>query len=334
MLSYTKQLYQPAGIVAAKSYPGLNGAKGLLILMVVFTHCLPPSMILYFLYFFHMPLFMGISGFLLKESAFQYGYRSYMKRMCNRLVIPWLIASVIFLPFKLSAPEAQLHFTDIIYPYYHLWYIPSYLIGATVCYIIIKHKIPVLPVLCVFAIITMLWYNIYRDTPIAVTKLPLYWLGDKRLFAYLFFFITAFSLRNNLIKIYLTPFVLLIIKAIAFISITFFLFKNFSSLYIVWPYMLFNTLLVIFVLVFIAPQKILQNKFLLLANEQSLGIYLYHPLILTTIYILLNDRMQKHITNVEAFGIFAIAISLTIALVLLLKKWWLTDKYMLGNIER
>jgi len=336
MLSYTRQLHQTQGIVAAKFYPGLNGTKGLLILMVVFTHCLPPSMMLYFLYFCHMPLFMAISGFLLKESAFQSGYKAYIIRMWHRLLMPWLIASLIFIPFRLTGggPDAQMRFTDIIYPYYHLWYIPSYLIGATICYVMVKKKISVWTVLLAFALITTAWYNIYRDTPTPVTQLPLYYMGDKRLFAYLFFFILAFGLRNGLVQVRITPFALLVMKVIALVSLAFLVLKNFSSLYVVWPYLIFNTCLVLFILVYVAPQKVLQNKLFMLANEQSLGIYLYHPLILTIIYIVLNDRIHRHINNLEALGIFAVAISGTLGLILMLKRWSVTDKYMLGNIKR
>ena len=187
----------------AKYFPGLSGVKGLLILVVVLTHCLPPSMVLYFMYFFHMPLFMSISGFLLKKSAFQNGYYNYMKRLFHRLIIPWLIASVIFLPFRFSeVPVEPLSFFDIIYPYYHLWYIPSYLIAATICYWVIKLKSPAWPALVITLAISIGWYIVYRypflpanwqsifvvKYPFGIYKqpllpikdLPMYWIGEKR----------------------------------------------------------------------------------------------------------------------------------------------------------
>lgn len=335
MLKYMKQLYLPTDFVSTKFYPGLNGAKGLLILLVVFTHCLPPGMILYFLYFFHMPLFMSISGFLLKSTVFQNGYKTYITRMWRRLILPWLIASIIFIPFKLTeSTGAKLQFTDIIYPYYHLWYIPSYLIGATICYCIIRFKIPVWPVILFTAIITIIWYNVYRDKHVPDSVLPLFWLGDKRIFAYLFFFVFGFSLRNKLVYIKLFPIYILIIEMAAFVLLAFGVFKKISSLYIVWPYMLFNTCLVIYVLMYMAPKNLLQHKLLLLINEQSLGIYLYHPLILTGAYILLNDRLQQHINTLQATGLFVIVMAITMALVWLLKKWSFTNMYVLGNKEK
>jgi len=260
-------------------FPGLDGAKGLLLLLVVITHCLPQTMILYFLYFFHMPLFMAISGFLVKVSTFENGFSGYLKRMWSRLIIPWLIAWFIFLPFRFNFGSIdQLNIADIIYPYYHLWYIPSYLIGSFLCYTIIRWNFKVGVLLLACAGFTIVWYNIYRDNHVPLESLPLYWLGEKRVFSYLFFFVLGIALRNKMIplKFQLTPLLLTIV--LSFILIVFWVFKRESGWLIVWPYMLFNTALVLFIMLFIAPNNWLQNKLLLLLNRNSLGIYLYHPL--------------------------------------------------------
>lgn len=317
-------------------FPGLDGAKGLLVLLVVITHCLPQSMLLYFLYFFHMPLFMAISGFLVKVSTFENGFSGYLKRMWIRLIVPWIIAWFIFLPYRLNFGSLeQLNFADVIYPYYHLWYIPSYLIGSFMCYTIIRWNWKVGILLLVFGIFSIIWYNIYRDNHIPLETLPLYWLGEKRLFSYLFFFILGFALRNKMIpfKFQLTPVIATIL--VSFVLIVLLIYKKESGWLIVWPYMLFNTALVLFVMIFVAPNNWLQNKFFLLVNKNSLGVYLYHPLLQTSIYsFILHDKDQKYVSNLMAVAVFAGVMAGTLALVWLMKKWWVTDKYMLGNLKR
>lgn len=357
MFKYFKDLQELKFNSETKIFPGLNGVKGLLILVVVLTHCLPPSMVLYFLYFFHMPLFMGISGFLLKRTAFQNGYMDYFKKVFNRLIIPWFIATVIFLPFRMSeAPVTPLSLYDSIYPYYHLWYIPSYLLAATICFCILKWKFRVWPVLLVTVLVTIVWYviyrypilpandasifllkypvDIYKRSLVPVKELPLYWLGEKRVFSYIFFFITGFCLRNLFIENKLKLWHSIILIAASFVALLFLIVNRFSNIITVWPYLIFNISLVILVVVYIAPQKWMQNKLFLKVNELSLGIYLFHPLIQKLIYSLLNDREQTHHNFMGGVGIFTLVIIFTLGFILLLKKLNIADKYMLGNIKR
>ncbi|WP_439505591.1 acyltransferase family protein [Sediminibacterium sp.] len=316
-------------------FPGLDGAKGLLVLMVIMTHCLPKSTFLYFMYFFHMPLFMAISGFLVKVSTFKDGFSGYIKRMWSRLIVPWCIASIIFLPFQLNGKViADFGFADLIYPYYHLWYIPSLLIGAFLCYSILRWNVSVWILLILSAIFSMYWYIVYRDTQLPLKQLPLYWLGDKRLFSYLFFFILGFSLRNKLINVSLSIQQIILLLSISFSVVVFFVFKHYESTALVWPYIIFNTALVIFVLLFIAPNQWLQNKLLLWVNTNSLGFYLYHPLFQTTIYAyIINDKNQVTTTHSAAIGIFLIVFAITSLLIFTLKKFKITNKLILGNIK-
>lgn len=316
-------------------FPGLDGAKGLLVLMVIMTHCLPKSTFLYFMYFFHMPLFMAISGFLVKISTFKDGFSGYIKRVWHRLIIPWCIASIIFLPFQLNGHGiTDLEFSNFIYPYYHLWYIPSLLIGAFLCYSILRWNVSVWLLLFTAALFTIVWYNLFRDTNIPLKQLPLYWIGDKRLFAYLFFFIVGFSIRNKLIAIPFTIQQIITILIISFGIVVFFVFKHYGNLALVWPYMIFNAAMAVFVLVFIAPHQWLQNKLLLWVNTNSLGFYLFHPLFQTTIYVfILKDKNQVRVNHLESMIIFVIVFVLTTLLIKTLKLFNITDKLMLGNIK-
>src|SRR5206468_6139943 len=110
-------------------------AKGTLLILVILTHALPNSMLLYFFYIFHMPVFLSVSGYLLKSSVFRNGFRNHLKRSSQRSLIPWAIASLVYLPFNLQGRSlSRLTITDLLYPFYHLWYVPAYFLVVTLCY--------------------------------------------------------------------------------------------------------------------------------------------------------------------------------------------------------
>ena len=332
MRSFFQKIFQSKPEANQTIYPGLNAAKGMLSLSIVLTHCLPPSMMLFFLYLFHMPLFLAISGFLLQEKAFENGYKYYIVKKWHKLVIPWLIASVMILPFRFADNTLpHIGFADIVYPYFHLWFIPAYIVSASVCYFISRNKIFKWPVIFITAVFTAVWYYMYRDTDVPSHTLPLFWLGDKRIFAYIFFFVMGCSLRNGWVKIKFTAFQLLLLLGIAFGMLAYFLANKFSSSYFITPYLIFNTSLLFLILIFVGPFNYFQHKVLLIINKHSLGIYLYHPIIIFSIFILINHKAQTKISHVSAVGVFILSILLSLGLVCLLKKWKFTNTYFLGN---
>lgn len=85
----------------------LDIAKGLCILLVVIGHYVPESApgwymwFVDFVYTFHMPLFMWISGFLYVKTLRNENYGQFIMRKLKRLMIPYLVVSVIIITFKL-----------------------------------------------------------------------------------------------------------------------------------------------------------------------------------------------------------------------------------------
>jgi fucose 4-O-acetylase-like acetyltransferase len=339
MYKYFRQLYSVQSTGVAKVFPGLNGAKGLLVLLVVITHCLPHSMALFFLYFFHMPLFMGISGFLLKESSFENGYNGYFIKNFHRLILPWLIASVIFIPISLHGFDfSKLEWADLIYPYYHLWYIPSYILGSVICYGIFRKKIPYFLMLIILGAYTVVWYNYFRDPHPAISpkQLSPWYIGDKRFYSYLLFFILGFGFRNEYIKLRPSPTILLSAMGCSFITIFYGMYHHFNNFILVWFYLAFNIALLIFILIYIAPQNWLQQKLFLVINKNSLGIYLFHPLVIYFFFSFIlkdPDPDNHHISNIQGLGISVAIVMLTMGLLWVLKKNSHTNKYLLGNIN-
>jgi fucose 4-O-acetylase-like acetyltransferase len=281
-----------------------------------------------------MPVFLAISGYLLKTSAFKNGLRSYLDRLVHRLVIPWIIASIAYLPWSLHGRSlSEITLADFIYPYFHLWYVPAYIIGVSICYCINRFKIPIIPILVLSAVFTIIWFDVFRSNQLPLNHQPFFHLGEKRFYAYQIFFILGFSLRNNLIKLSpsLIPLVLCIIISFAINVIL--VYRNFGDYYISIPYMIFNISLVLFLLLYIAPLEWFQNKTILWANKQSLSIYLYHPMIVFTIYNWLGDPTKKHSTNLTGILVGSATLIIMLIAIWLIQKWSVSNRYLLGIIN-
>lgn len=109
--------------------------KGLLIILVILGHILQGSLeesiFRYTIYSFHMPLFIGISGFLFNANkVVDFNFIALIKRYLYRIIIPWTLAIAVY--FLLSSIESRsVTITGIVkafaFPYYHLWFIPGFL---------------------------------------------------------------------------------------------------------------------------------------------------------------------------------------------------------------
>ena len=315
-----------------KNYPALNSVKAILIVLIIITHSLPESMTLYFLYMFHMPVFLGISGFLLKESAFKNGIGTYVRRLQKRLIIPWIIAFAVYLPFQFSKLTSSNPLDLLLYPFYHLWYIPAYIIGSIACYAIYKWKIPVLAMLFLTAIITVTWYIYFRDIHDSTGQQPLYWLGDKRLYCYAFFYVLGYALRNNLIQFRMIPATTVTVLIFSFLLITLCVFQRTPDYFTVLPYLFFNASLIIFLVFYVAEKSFFQHRFWLYINNNSLGIYFYHPLILMLIFKGIGDPLKEHVSTIDGIVIGLLTLGLCFPLTWLLNKWKLSSRFMLGNV--
>ncbi len=332
MIKYIKQLQEVAH--TAKVFPGLNAVKGILIILVIFTHSLPDGMLLYFNYFFHMPVFLAVSGYLLKVSAFKNGIVAYFQRLFHRLIIPWIIATICYLPYSLKGRSiTTFNLTDLLYPYFHLWYVPAYVIGVLLCYSVIKFKIPALLMLILTGAFTVIWYNVYRATDLTIEQQPLYFLGEKRFYAYLVFFFLGFSLRNELIKVKFPAFLLFGVVAVSFTTSVFLVYGHAPDYVVVIPYMFFNICLVLFLLLYFAPLEWFQYKLILLINKQSLGFYLYHPMVVFTIYQLIGDPEKHHSNNLVGFLVGLCTLIIMLVAIWLVQKWRVSNRFLLGITE-
>lgn len=109
-----------------------DAAKGMLIIFVILGHVLLGSISQNvgreIIYFFHMPVFLAITGYFIKQSMLMRSFSDIFKKYTYRLIIPFAIAFV-FYTVSILVVRDELNFKNIVgvflYPYYHLWYVPA-----------------------------------------------------------------------------------------------------------------------------------------------------------------------------------------------------------------
>ncbi|MDH1933446.1 acyltransferase family protein [Pseudomonas sp. GD03696] len=130
-----------------------DSLKGILIILVVIGHLilgsLSESTTRLVIYYFHMPLFIGITGYFTSTKSLSLSPLDLSKKYWRRMITPYIPAFVIytavvaFLQLKtgawmLSINEGRINDTAafILYPYYHLWFIPAIVIFVAITKII------------------------------------------------------------------------------------------------------------------------------------------------------------------------------------------------------
>lgn len=184
----------------------LSNIKGLLIFLVVFGHLLAPYQdkfngIYLFIYSFHMPLFILVTGYFAKRIT--------PKKIIN-LVLLYLIFQTlyrIFLYYLKSKDHFKLLFE---LPYYHLWFLVSLTFWYGIAYMAQKlsinnrYKVLLVIILFLIGVVSRLyaepvvnWLQSYN------TKYDTYTLSYQRTLTFLpFFFIGLFLTKDQMQKLY------------------------------------------------------------------------------------------------------------------------------------
>lgn len=110
----------------------LDIARGITIVLVVIGHYIPDNspqwyVIFHrFIYSFHMPLFLFISGFIYMQTLKNEPYFSFIKRKVRRLMIPYLVTSSLIITIKLLASSnSSLENPVSIFSYIEMFYLPA-----------------------------------------------------------------------------------------------------------------------------------------------------------------------------------------------------------------
>lgn len=265
----------------------IDWVKGLLVVLVILGHMLQgkmnESVWRTLIYSFHMPLFIGVSGFLFNAASVTgLSIVQLLDKYKFRVIVPWLIAVAgYFLFFNLRG--GTLYLTELlnwlISPYYHLWFIPGFLSWVCITWCIQKFKPGHNTLLLVAAIISITaellntYPHLYQGR--ATIGPFINWVLHTFRPNYYFFFALGMWHKNTPLQLprpveYAIP--------VVFVLSTIVLFYRPHMLVTVGLSFLFNTQLINLTLKLAGNNMLPANKQLEWLGVNSLGIYLWHVL--------------------------------------------------------
>lgn len=188
---------------------GFDSLKGWLIILVIAGHVIQgrisDNILREVIYFFHMPLFLAVTGYFVKKKTLDLSFYSVIKKYKHRMLLPYLIAFVFFTLLSLAQKWYDNSFgvksiiSLFLYPYYHLWYIPAVLLFIFYTKIITNKLQPSIQYVLIgfFLCLTIFFegygQNIYDNF---IYKA----LGDKRFYCFYGYFLIGFLLKDNKLK--------------------------------------------------------------------------------------------------------------------------------------
>ena len=121
-------------IAAQNEYNGISLLKGILIILVIIGHILPGGVYgnnwSYWIYSFHMPLFLALVGYLLNEKFIETADRKEIwAKYFKKMIIPWMIAWTTYVCLEwyfydnFTTPLDVIEFFFL--PRMHLWFVAA-----------------------------------------------------------------------------------------------------------------------------------------------------------------------------------------------------------------
>lgn len=155
-------------------YVGIDSLRGWLIVLVMLGHIVLGSVhdnfIRYSIYAFHMPVFIGLTGYLINVDALrQSSFFQIMTRYWWRVLFPFAFAYLfftgflVFHAFEEGRISAKLLLSYIHTPYYHLWFVPTLVMWVLAFSCLLKLRISLLFSLLLFAALSLLWATIPKS---------------------------------------------------------------------------------------------------------------------------------------------------------------------------
>jgi fucose 4-O-acetylase-like acetyltransferase len=301
----------------------IDTIKALLILCVILWHLMSgqnsfTKEAIYFLSVFTMPLFFGISGFLLKKELLSKTFAQLLNKYFYRLIIPFIFAYLIF-------SLLQRTIINPIYPWFHLWFIPAFLLYIIYLYIIEHFDLNKLIVFISLFTLTFFWLSFFKEGP---TSEFLYYLGDKRFYYYFVFLFFGYVLRNYPEKFKISLWI--VFTAFVLSALYLFVFNsNKLSTFLYSLNFLFFNLSFIFLTIYLAKHFTnIKIPIFSKLGAITLPIYLWHvlPLLLTW-----KLRDMYHINGLLYIGLFFILLAIFIYLILKTKETRFTKILITGE---
>ncbi len=293
--------------------------KGILIILVIIGHVLigtmNESILRTIIYSFHMPLFIGISGFLFNvDKIVSFSLSTLLNKYLFRVIIPWSIAILFYFSISLFQKSSVNILTGLfkafVYPYYHLWFIPAFLSWIVLTWLLIKIGIEEKFLLfagLLISIITrllLLYPEVYQN------------LGNFKLvidltlhtFRPYFYFFFVFGLIYKRLGLKKRPNLFDVILPLICLTGVIYLFYNPNKMFSLINFFIFNTFLLSLVLKVSVHSMIKSNKVVEWFGINSLAIYLWHvlPILISKLIIGNKDVTLFYITTFSLEIVFII----------------------------
>ena len=328
-----------------KKWYTIDIVKGFLIFLVFIGHIIPGStgnvLSRYLIYSFHMPLFMGISGFLLNTSVFDRNFSYLLKKYFYRILLPWSIAVVVYAMYMhRTSFSVSLILNSFLYPYYHLWFIVAYftyIVITCIVWKILKDKPNKLLYIFIFSLVLGVMEKFDIISALSFnhnTEIISEFISQNLRFHNYPFFILGMYLRKYIADTKkqnqkISGFVILsfIISAV----LTFFSFKGFgfniNEFLRDFNFFIYNGLL-LFIVINLCILSDMRCRVLEFIGKNSLPIYLYHVIfyqIFESVFILfgIGHNLVKFISFIPLCMCVFIATKISFI-----------NKYIFGSSEK
>lgn len=301
----------------SKRLANLDLFKGLLILIVILGHMLQGkldhSLERTIIYSFHMPLFIGLSGFLFRVDKWvKLGFIELLRKYLFRVIIPWTIAVLVYYAiavFQLPSSGVLAGLVKaFIEPYYHLWYIPGFLSWVVMTWFFRRLGWKDQPLIFTALILSIgfqvlkLYPAIYRDWGILRSVIELILHTFRPYFYFFFVFGMQFN-RRTLQPPKALDYLLPLLFFMPVIYLFYYPNKGLATIH----FFLFNGALLALVIKISTHHLMHRNKGMEWLGRHSLAIYLWH------VFPIL---MAKYLIGTESLALFyALVVGLEIAFV-------------------
>jgi len=313
-------------------YEGIDFLKGILIILVIIGHNKTGSLIdgflVFTIYSFHMPLLVGISGFLLNQQSIENtNFSNLFKKYFYRLLLPWLIAWIVY--YIIWGKEISIETMVILFffPLYHLWFVPAIFIFIIFTWFLKKFKTQNQIILIISITISLSWYFIYLSGHFDLSSYKLLYTYLKRVNRlrpyYLCFYVFGLYLRNVYIDLKYFKYVCALVISIFVIRRIFF----YKGTTITLDGYILNFALILFSVLLVRKIKFEKYKIINWIGKNSLPIYLWHMAFLIRTHI---ERGLGVSLFVASMINYCLMIGV-IFLIFLLSKVDFINKYVFGN---
>ncbi|WP_445323249.1 acyltransferase family protein [Phocaeicola sp. HCN-40430] len=274
--------------------------KGGLIFLVILGHIIQGSLndnfIRFFIYSFHMPMFLFISGYLININKLQkYSFTKITRYYIARMLGWWGIAWCIYTYITIEHLTLTNILKNIINPYYHLWYVPTLFSMIITTHIILKMS----------SNKTFFWYILFVISILCIildntTHFPK--LIDLGMFFYFTLGVFCRNKKSNYIRINRNIWVIYSIVIVAiYWLVKYFSLLNIQSL-LLFPFVVY--IIIKWLYPILQTDCLTRCSLLEFWGKNSLLIYLWHVLPIIILKYFFNNTILYYIISLILISLF------------------------------